>query len=82
MRSAPDERVIHCHSGALCHVYHWLGVDTQRSPFYDAWSGVVPCVIAVVGLALVWWSIRLEIRALKLETQLIRAQFGADEEDA
>ena len=71
-------RVIRCHHGAACALAHWLGLDTQASPFYNAYSGVIPCVLALVAIFLVIRSIRLEHRALRLEMQLIRAQLGAD----
>lgn len=53
-------------------LYHWLGLDTQQSPYYDFWSGFgaalagwVGVAIGFAGLALGWIGLRAELTALR-----------------
>lgn len=36
---------------------HILGIDTQQSEFYDAWSGCIPALIGAVSAASVVWAV-------------------------
>lgn len=63
-------------------VSHFLGIDTQSSPFYDFWSGLGPCVVAVVVAVLVYRveramtlrSLEFERRSLELEERLFEME--------
>lgn len=35
---------------------HILGIDTQQSEFYDAWSGCIPALLTGTGLAAGVWA--------------------------
>lgn len=40
---------------------HWLGLDTQKSPFYNFWSGIASQASVVVA----YLALRVEIRNLR-----------------
>lgn len=57
------------------HVAYWLlhvtGIDTQQSYFYDFWSGIAASGAAWAAIFVAWWTMRIELRALKLESQVL-----------
>lgn len=59
---------------ALWWLEHILGIDTQLSPFYDFWSGFGAAAGTWLGIGLAWFALRIELRALKLETELLRRE--------
>ena len=50
---------------------HALGIDTQRSHEYDFWSGFAASGAAWVAILFAWFTLRIELRALRLETKLL-----------
>lgn len=52
-------------------VLHVLGIDTQQSDWYDFWSGFGASGAAWLAIMFAWYSLRIELRAMRLETELL-----------
>lgn len=58
------------------HVLHFLefvlGIDgNQNSGWYMFWSGLAPSLAAWMCFLFAWFTLRIELQALRLETQLL-----------
>lgn len=62
-------------------IRHLLGIDSQQTAFYMFWSGPGPCFVGMITVLLGYYAIRLELRALKLEAQLLQRELAEHREE-
>lgn len=61
---------------------HILGIDTQQSWFYDFWSGFAASGAAWLAIIFAYYTLRIELKALKLETQLLSYELEKAREES
>jgi hypothetical protein len=60
-------------------ISHFLGIDTQQSPYYDFWSGFAASGAAWIAILVAWFVFRAEQRLERISLDLERRSIELEE---